>query len=66
MEQVRRGLMTKEEAEQSEVQNVLIRALGTEENVTVDLDEVFVMPGDQVLSVPMGSPAWCPSWASPR
>ena len=49
MEQVRRGLMTREEAEQSEVQNVLIRALGTEENVTVDLDEVFVMPGDQVL-----------------
>ena len=49
MEQVRRGLMTREEAEQSEMQNVLIRALGTEENVTVDLDEVFVTPGDQVL-----------------
>ncbi len=49
MEQVRRGLMTREEAEQSDMQNVLIRALGTEENVTVDLDEVFVVPGDQVL-----------------
>ena len=49
MEQVRRGLMTREEAEQSDMQNVLVRALGTEENVTVDLDEVFVMPGDQVL-----------------
>ena len=49
MEQVRRGLMSKEEAEQSDVQNILIRAMGTEQNVTVDLDEVFVMPGDQLL-----------------
>jgi len=49
MEQVRRGLITREEAERSEMQNIIIRALGAEENVEVDVDEVFLMPGDQVV-----------------
>lgn len=49
MEQVRRGLITREEAERSEMQNILVRALGAEETVTVEIDEVFVMPGDQVI-----------------
>jgi len=49
MEQVRRGLITKEEAERSEMQNILVRALGAEEAVAAEMDEVFVMPGDQVL-----------------
>ncbi len=49
MEQVRRGLLTREEAERSEMQNIIVRALGAEESVNVDMDEVFVAPGDQVI-----------------
>jgi protein phosphatase len=49
MEQVRRGLITREQAEKSEMQNIIIRALGADETVQVDLDEVFVMPGDHVI-----------------
>ncbi len=49
MEQVRRGLITKEEAEHSEMQNIIVRALGAEETVNADMDEVFVVPGDQVI-----------------
>jgi len=37
MEQVRRGLMTLEEAENSRMQNVIVRALGTDETVEPDL-----------------------------
>lgn len=37
MEQVRRGLMTLEEAEQSNMQNVIVRALGTDDSVEPDL-----------------------------
>jgi protein phosphatase len=37
MEQVRRGLMTLEEAEQSKMQNVIVRALGTDDSVEPDL-----------------------------
>lgn len=49
MEQVRRGLISPEEAERSEMQNIIVRALGAEENVEVDLDEILVTPGDQLL-----------------
>jgi protein phosphatase len=49
MEQVRRGLITREEAEHSDMANIIIRALGAEETVKVDLDEVYVMPGDHVV-----------------
>ena len=37
MEQVRRGLMTLEEAETSKMQNVIVRALGTDDTVEPDL-----------------------------
>lgn len=37
MEQVRRGLMTLEEAAQSKMQNVIVRALGTDDSVEPDL-----------------------------
>lgn len=37
MEQVRRGLMTLEEAENSRMQNVIVRALGTDDTVEPDL-----------------------------
>jgi serine/threonine protein phosphatase PrpC len=48
MEQVRRGLMTMEQAEQSKMQNVIVRALGTDETVEPDLaDHEFA--ADDVL-----------------
>ena len=49
MEQVRRGLLTMEEAQHSEMQNIIIRALGPEEKVQPDLDDMMAMPGDIVL-----------------
>ena len=49
MEQVRRGLMTLEEAEKSEMQNVIVRALGTEASVEPDLEDHEFVPGDVLL-----------------
>ena len=49
MEQVRRGLMTLEEAEKSEMQNVIVRALGTEETVEPDLEDHEFVPEDLLL-----------------
>ncbi|HXZ27412.1 MAG TPA: Stp1/IreP family PP2C-type Ser/Thr phosphatase [Terriglobales bacterium] len=49
MEQVRRGLITREEAEHSEMQNIIIRALGSEEVVEPDLDDLVGQPGDMLL-----------------
>ncbi|MBI3934383.1 MAG: Stp1/IreP family PP2C-type Ser/Thr phosphatase [Acidobacteria bacterium] len=48
-EQVRQGLITAEEAEQSELANVILRALGAEPTVVADLDEVWVGAKDQIL-----------------
>ena len=49
IEQVRRGLMTMEEAEKSEMQNVIVRALGTEESVEPDLEDHEFVPGDLLV-----------------
>ena len=49
MEQVRRGLITREEAERSEIQNIIIRALGSEETVEADVDDQIALPGDTLL-----------------
>lgn len=49
MEQVRRGLMSLEEAERSAMQNIITRALGPEENVEPDVVDVDVLPGDTFL-----------------
>lgn len=49
MEQVRRGLITKEEAEHSEMQNIIIRALGSEATVQPDLEDLAALPGDILL-----------------
>ena len=49
MEQVRQGLISLEEAEQSELANVIIRALGAEPDVVADMDELWVSEGDQIL-----------------
>jgi protein phosphatase len=49
MEQVRRGLITMEEAQASEMQNIIIRALGPEEKVVPDLDDIMALPGDVLV-----------------
>ncbi|MBI4460589.1 MAG: Stp1/IreP family PP2C-type Ser/Thr phosphatase [Acidobacteria bacterium] len=49
MEQVRKGLISREEAERSEMANVILRALGAEPTVQVDLDEVWLAEGDWIL-----------------
>lgn len=48
-EQVRLGTMTVQEASQSHLQNILIRAIGIEPKVEVDISEEFLMDGDTVL-----------------
>jgi protein phosphatase len=49
MEQVRRGLITLEEAEQSTLQNVIVRALGSDETVEPDLQDREFAAGDVLL-----------------
>lgn len=53
-DQVRRGLITPEEAAKSNLQNVLTRALGAEAEVTVDVSDHPLLPGDLVLLVSDG------------
>lgn len=48
-EQVRRGILTQEEADQSNLQNVLMRALGAEPEVDVDVHEDLLLDGDAIL-----------------
>jgi protein phosphatase len=48
-EHVRRGTMTPQEAENSQLQNILVRALGTQEQVEVDADEQMLLDGDTIL-----------------
>jgi protein phosphatase len=49
MEQVRRGLISREQAEKSDRQNIIIRALGSEEIVEPDVDDHVAQPGDDLL-----------------
>jgi len=48
-EQVRRGMMTEAEAETSRLGNVLLRALGAEPDVDVDVTEELALEGDTIL-----------------
>ena len=48
-EQIRRGILTLEQAEKSTMQNVLIRALGPHEEVELDASEFSLLPQDVVL-----------------
>lgn len=48
-EQVRRGLLTEEEAQESPQRNIVTRALGVEQSVEVELDEMQLLPGDTLL-----------------
>jgi protein phosphatase len=49
MEQVRRGLITLEEAEHSKMQNVIVRALGTDDSVEPDLTDHELNSDDVLL-----------------
>lgn len=49
MEQVRRGLLTLEEAKRSSAQNIITRALGTDETTLPDLGEFPAQAGDLLL-----------------
>src|SRR5271157_1247758 len=49
MEQVRRGIMTVEEAKKSTAQHIITRALGTEDNSPPDLAEFPAEPGDVLM-----------------
>lgn len=49
MEHVRRGLLTKEEANHSRIQNVLTRAMGIKRNIEFDLLKFPVQAGDILL-----------------
>jgi serine/threonine protein phosphatase PrpC len=48
-EQVRRGLMTGAEAERSPLQSVITRAIGADADVTPDLYEATLHPGESIL-----------------
>lgn len=48
-EQVRLGLLSKEEAEVSEKRNLITRALGSDEALEVDVTEIDLMDGDRLL-----------------
>lgn len=48
-EQQRQGLLSKEEAENSRMKNIITRALGAEPEVQIDLCEVDIMEGDRFL-----------------
>ena len=49
MEQVRLGMLSREDAESSKIGNVMLRALCAEPDVEVDLDEVWLQVEDTVL-----------------
>ncbi len=49
MEQVRRGMLTLDEAKRSAVQNIITRALGTDETTLPDLGEFPAQVGDILL-----------------
>jgi protein phosphatase len=48
-EKVRIGILTPQEADASEMQSVLTRAVGTNESVEVDADEQMLLAGDSVV-----------------
>lgn len=48
-EQVRRGILTPQQAEESEMQSVLLRALGANPEVEVEVDEIDLMARDVLL-----------------
>jgi serine/threonine protein phosphatase PrpC len=60
MEQVRRGYITLEQAQQSEMQNIILRALGAEEAVEADIEDLVTLPGDILIMVSDGLTRYVP------
>lgn len=48
-EQVRRGMMSAEQAERSELQNIIIRALGSEQNLEPEVQDLLALRDDVYL-----------------
>ncbi|MFH1620044.1 MAG: Stp1/IreP family PP2C-type Ser/Thr phosphatase [bacterium] len=49
MDQVRKGLITKQQAETSSLQNILTRALGTQKTIKIDMHERELKDGDRIF-----------------
>jgi serine/threonine protein phosphatase PrpC len=60
MEQVRRGYITLEQAQQSEMQNIILRALGSEEVVEADIEDLVTVPGDVLVMASDGLTRYVP------
>lgn len=60
MEQVRRGYITLEQAQQSEMQNIILRALGSEEAVEADVEDLVALPGDVLIMASDGLTRYVP------
>jgi hypothetical protein len=61
----RRGLITEEEALVHPRRNEVLRSLGVEPDVVVDLHQLDLQPGDLFLCAPTVSRAWCAIRRSP-
>jgi protein phosphatase len=48
-EQVRKGLISREEAEASGIRNLITRALGSDEALEADVTEIHIIDGDRLL-----------------
>ena len=60
MEQVRRGYITLQQAQQSEMQNIILRALGPEEIVEADIEDLVALPGDVLVMASDGLTRYVP------
>jgi len=49
MEHVRKGVMTKEQADRSPLQNILTKALGTQKNPSIDIYELLLEANDRII-----------------
>jgi protein phosphatase len=61
-EQVRAGLLDRETSLRSEQRNILVRVLGREPEVEVDVNEVPMQPGDYLLLCSDGLTRMVPEW----
>jgi serine/threonine protein phosphatase PrpC len=57
---VRRGYITLEQAQQSEMQNIILRALGAEEAVEADIEDLVTLPGDILIMASDGLTRYVP------
>jgi protein phosphatase len=48
-DQVERGIMSREEANESQLRHILSSVIGVDSRIRVHMDELSVMPGDMVL-----------------